>query len=1104
MFCEVFSTFCVYSIIFILNRNNIAAAFGNSAHMNREDWVIVKPKISKEIIFGGDVMFIQMDKWLLVFKDEGSLHFSSNFVAEWIEADVMTKGNVPKCHYKTGIIQGLEARSHASVSICDTSLTGYFEINKRFYFFEPLNETTAEHRLFETKRKNNFPSRQRRSTQYLSADWVFNLTGDTIDIQGNESDPDIEFYHNPYPLADGADSKETDKPKTEDSKIPLEYLRNGSIGEYDEASGYFYDTAWSATVITEAHSWPGQTLPTRWLEIAVGVDHTLISFHGKNKVQEYVLALMNIVSAIYQDSSLGANIKLVIARLLFYEHRKHGIVRPGNAKKSLENVNIWNKKLHASLKHDQPRHDVAIWLTRSDIGGPSGYAPVGGVCDPKRSCALNKDEGLTSAFIIAHEMAHMLGLSHDGDKKSGNDCDDDAVEGSVMASMVSATFSKFSWSACSKREYKEKIGNWSCLSNAPLTKDEIMLNATLQTAFSMDEQCRMEFGEGYLMCRAFDIIEPCSHLWCGHKDSPMVCKTKKGPPLENTECGFGKWCVNGYCSEIPQKANRIPVVLNPQHGGWSNWSSWGPCSRTCGIGVQYKTRRCDNPKPSYGGSTCEGQTEEFQLCNKGSCKNQFVDLRAQQCRMMPKIVNITGVRTSDTWLPYESQEDDKKCKFSCVSDERKEVFVLDEDLTDGTPCSYDNEDDICIQGKCYEIGCDGNLNSTAKRDKCGVCGGDGSSCTNTNITIRKRLKREIKKVAVLPRMARHIKVDTNVTFRNTIDSPSIAFVLKNRNKKGYAVTIPNTALHSKIVEGTNFFYRKIGNNHNIWGSGPILAELVIMVITSPKQASEGIFLSSNTQYSIHKDFLLPSKRYKWIIGGWGPCSASCGRGRRQKTLGCWDNRKNKLVLRKFCSLMQKPSVEAESCNNFGCKFEWIAGEWEPCSATCGSSGVQYREMYCIPNSILQTFDEADTTLPVNIWKHMVNPRKCTGIAPSNLKACNRIPCLYYWGYSEWTECSATCGTGISSRTAYCPALQDGTCGEPPPPQRKVCTGNFTRFTNKLCKGRKLRECKEDESKYCSFNLLQRYCQLKGFRRLCCKSCASYIKKIDHNMQIVTY
>ena len=81
-------------------------------------------------------------------------------------------------------------------------------------------------------------------------------------------------------------------------------------------------------------------------------------------------------------------------------------IKAGLAKKSLEAVNRWAERLHlaspASLKHD-----LAVWLTRLDLGGPSGYAPVSGVCEPSRSCTLNRDEGLTSAFIIAHEMGHV-------------------------------------------------------------------------------------------------------------------------------------------------------------------------------------------------------------------------------------------------------------------------------------------------------------------------------------------------------------------------------------------------------------------------------------------------------------------------------------------------------------------------------------------------------------------------------------------------------------------------------------------------------------------------------------------------------------------------
>lgn len=96
-----------------------------------------------------------------------------------------------------------------------------------------------------------------------------------------------------------------------------------------------------------------------------------------------------------------------MSRIIFYEGKKQSVIRPGNARKSLENVNSWNRRLHKAFSRDEPRHDIAVWLTRADIGGPSGYAPVAGVCDPKRSCSLNRDEGLTSAFIIAHEMAHM-------------------------------------------------------------------------------------------------------------------------------------------------------------------------------------------------------------------------------------------------------------------------------------------------------------------------------------------------------------------------------------------------------------------------------------------------------------------------------------------------------------------------------------------------------------------------------------------------------------------------------------------------------------------------------------------------------------------------
>lgn len=35
-----------------------------------------------------------------------------------------------------------------------------------------------------------------------------------------------------------------------------------------------------------------------------------------------------------------------------------------------------------------------------------GLAPVGGMCERERSCSINEDIGLATAFTIAHEIGH--------------------------------------------------------------------------------------------------------------------------------------------------------------------------------------------------------------------------------------------------------------------------------------------------------------------------------------------------------------------------------------------------------------------------------------------------------------------------------------------------------------------------------------------------------------------------------------------------------------------------------------------------------------------------------------------------------------------------
>jgi len=47
---------------------------------------------------------------------------------------------------------------------------------------------------------------------------------------------------------------------------------------------------------------------------------------------------------------------------------------------------------------------------------------------------------------------------------------------------------------------------------------------------------------------------------------------------------------------------------------FTDWSSWGACDKTCGRGLQERSRQPGNPPPQYGGKECEGPVVEVQEC----------------------------------------------------------------------------------------------------------------------------------------------------------------------------------------------------------------------------------------------------------------------------------------------------------------------------------------------------------------------------------------------------------------------------------------------------------------------------------------------------------
>ncbi|KAK2720886.1 hypothetical protein QYM36_004690, partial [Artemia franciscana] len=634
---------------------------------------------------------------------------------------------------------------------------------------------------------------------------------------------DFNIPDTPNPVEDEDEYEDEYEDDLETStKQPLEI-------EEPEVDGFMPDDFWQKVSAAKRpksrRKKIRQPLKAKWLKMAIIADHTVIKFHGKTGIQQYILTLLNIVCAIYQDPTLHANIKIIINRIIFLEGKKQNVVREFNPKRSLENVNNWNANLLLTLAPEF-KHDVAVWLTRYDLGGPSGYAPVSGVCDIERSCSLNKDEGFTSAFIIAHEVGHVLGFSHDGDTNSKNNCSEDAILGSVMAPMVASTFNRFHWSKCTQDEMRAKEKLWLCMDSPPKkNSNAILVNASIEFNYSLDEQCRMEFGEGYALCKTFAMNDPCTHLWCGHRNSAHLCKTKKGPPLEGTICGTDKWCVKGYCQNMRKRLLDTPVSQNPRDGGWSSWSNWSQCSRSCGLGSQVRTRSCNNPPPAFGGRVCQGSREEFRVCAIKSCSRP-TDLREEQCARLALITMLDARQSKQRWHPYEFENGTNQCKLSCISDEG-ELKSTSENLLDGAPCSYEDSNGVCIQGNCVEIGCDGLKDSTMKQNECGICGGSSKDCIEVQRYYKGKPKSPFRRMLVIPKGVRNIEV---------VKIPVEPHILSLRERKGKRWALNNPAtVKTKIDKvvyvvsaGARFRYWKEGAKEIIIAKGPTLQELLLM------------------------------------------------------------------------------------------------------------------------------------------------------------------------------------------------------------------------------------------------------------------------------------
>lgn len=738
----------------------------------------------------------------------------------------------------------------------------------------------------------------------------------------------------------------------------------------------------------------------RHVEVLVVVDRQMANQYGEN-LRHYVLTLMSAVAMIYKEPSLGNFINIAVVKLVVLSEEENREVVHSSASKTLRSFCRWQQVNNHDDDSHPHHHDTAVLITREDLCRVAkacdtlGLANPGMVCSRYSSCAIVEDNGLSAAFTIAHELGHVLGIPHDDDFK----CRKHREHGkalNVMARMLDEKSHPWDWSPCSKKYLTNFLdtGKGECLNDKPIENllDNPSINDRyLGELYDMDYQCELVFGGESKICPYMPV---CRKLWCTlHGTYTYGCRTQHMPWADGTFCGPDKWCQRGECVKVADKQNQEPI-----DGQWGEWQEYGPCSRKCGGGVQRSVRHCDSPRPANRGKYCLGRRTRYLSCHMHPCPFGTPDPRAEECSLFNGMtMNFPGLPSNVKWLPYYSEDRTEACKLYCQDHETSAHFLLKDRVTDGIPC-WEESFDVCVNGVCENAGCDRVLGSNKTLDRCGICGGDSSTCKTVHGHFNE-VKYGYNSVVMIPAGATNIVILQYGYQNSHLDDNYLALLSHNQNyllNGNFTVTPFKKTM--KYFGATLEYSGSIAVVERINSSKPLKKKLYVQVLTVGSLRPPDI----RFEYTVS---LRDQNKYRWDLEKWSSCSHLCGGETFQRPV-CIRVFDNQVVNDNHCDATDKPLELAKTCNDH-CILRWNFTVIAECSHQCGP-GTRQRDVKCLQEFTNNTVQQVNTQFCVHLVGKPRDTEQCEGSCPKS-----------QWIFGNWSECSKSCGRGEKTRSATC-------------------------------------------------------------------------------------